>query len=179
VERDIPAEALTRLAAEVADRVAGPLLAAADGEALAAALVAAAEADAAVGGSRAESLAARAASLAPDPLTRADADRCVARLSNWRGNAARAAALAEDASAAASLSARPADEYEATVEAYDVAPVDGVPFDAVFDQGVGMFVRFDGEPWFLHVLTDGPGGTPGQWDKALSVEVASAVAARR
>jgi hypothetical protein len=85
----------------------------------------------------------------------------------------------DDASAAASVSARPIDEYQATVDAYEVAPVEGVPFDAVFDQGVGMFVRFDGEPWFLHVLAYGPGGTPGQWDQALSVQVATAVDANR
>jgi DNA-binding CsgD family transcriptional regulator/tetratricopeptide (TPR) repeat protein len=123
-EPDIPEEPLSRLAADVAGRVAGPLLAAADGDADTAlrtwtavqslvaaelaelldggagparALVTAADADAAAGGSRAESLAARAVALAPDPVTRADAHRCLARLGNWRGNAARAAALAESA----------------------------------------------------------------------------------
>jgi hypothetical protein len=74
------------------------------------------------------------------------------------------------------VTARPTDEYEATVASYDAAPVAGTPFEAAFAESVGMFARFDGEPWFLHILAAGR-NDPATSDEGLSVEIASAVAA--
>lgn len=59
----------------------------------------------------------------------------------------------EDATTSVSISLRPADEYDGTVEMYDGSPVqvEGSA-EAHFSEEVGLFALADGDDWFLHVL---------------------------
>jgi len=74
--------------------------------------------------------------------------------------------------AAINVSARPAHEYEGTVEyATRRGPAEKVAdvgTEAVFTK-VGLFVKYDDAPYFIQVLA---AKTPGVWDKELSAELA-------
>ena len=76
---------------------------------------------------------------------------------------------------AAMIQARPATEWEGTVEMYGGAPAAGASMDTTFEASIGLLAAFDGQPWFAHIMSS---LEPGSWDEATSVAVAEAIAAK-
>lgn len=112
-------------------------------------------------------------------LSRADAEAVMGPLADEptrdqaQGSMLGGCNFASPQGASASISARPAREYQGTVDyATRREPgttVEGVGTEAIFIPKTGMFVRFADQPYFVHILAS---KTPGTWDKDLSVELA-------
>lgn len=73
----------------------------------------------------------------------------------------------------AMIQARPAGEWDGTVEMYGGAPAAGASMDTSFEAEVGLLAAFDGQAWFGHIMCS---LDPGVWDEATSVAVAEAMA---
>lgn len=72
------------------------------------------------------------------------------------------------------IQARPAGEWEGTVEMYGGAPAAGASMDTSFEAAIGLLASFDGQDWFGHIMCS---EDPGVWDEAKSVAIAEAIAA--
>lgn len=70
------------------------------------------------------------------------------------------------------VSFRPADEWEASVKAYDLDAVTGLEgIDARYSDDIGLLARFEGKPWFAQILA----GKVPDWDRDTAAEVAKVI----